>query len=200
MPPADRQGGLGMQGQRSVSAVLGGGAVLRAADVDVGRAQERRRQRRLARLAVVLWVAALAVWWRVLTGGSLNPLAGLDLGPDAMLWLPAVLIVVLIGVVMLLAMAGQGRSPHLTWRPEQIEVGLDDVKGLGPLRDEVTKTLNLFLGYTTLQGPPGRQPAAGDPVRGQAGHRQDPHGQGHGPPRRGAVPVRVGDQLPVDVV
>jgi hypothetical protein len=28
-----------------------------------------------------------------------------------MLWLPAVLIVVLIGVVMLLPMAGQGRSP-----------------------------------------------------------------------------------------
>jgi glycerol uptake facilitator-like aquaporin len=85
-----------MQGQRSVSAVLGGGAVLRAADVDVGRARERRRQRRLTRLAIVLWVVTLAVWWRVLTGGSLNPLSSLDLGPDAMLWLPAVLIVVLI--------------------------------------------------------------------------------------------------------
>ena len=42
----------------------------------------------------------------VLTGGSLNPLAGLDLGPDAMLWLPAVLIVVLIGVVMHAALLG----------------------------------------------------------------------------------------------
>ena len=97
---ARRTGGEAVAG--SASALLGGGAVLRAADVDVGRARERRRQRRLARLAVVLWVATLAVWWRVLTGGSLNPLAGLDLGPDAMLWLPAVLIVVLIGVVMLL--------------------------------------------------------------------------------------------------
>ena len=95
----------------SASALLGGGAVLRAADVDVGRARERRRQRRLTRLAVVLWVATLVIWWRVFTGGSLNPLAGLDLGPDAMLWLPAVLIVILIAVVMLLHMAGQGRSP-----------------------------------------------------------------------------------------
>jgi hypothetical protein len=51
-----------------------------------------------------------------------------------------------------------------------------------------------------LQGPAGRQPAAGHPLRRQAGHRQDPHGQGDGPPCRGAVPVRLGDQLPVDVV
>ena len=54
---------------------------------------------------------------------------------------------------------GQARSPHLTWRPEQIDVGLDDVKGLGPLREEVTETLNLFLGYATfkdrLGGTPG---------------------------------------------
>jgi hypothetical protein len=50
---------------------------------------------------------------------------------------------------MPLPMLGQGRSPHLIYRPEQIDVGLDDVKGLGPLRDEVTKTLNLFLGYAT---------------------------------------------------
>src|ERR687896_290694 len=71
------------------SAVLGGGSVLRAADVDVGRARERRRQRRLGRLALVLWVATIAAWWRVLTGGSLNPLDGVSLGPEAMLWLPA---------------------------------------------------------------------------------------------------------------
>jgi cell division protease FtsH len=158
-----------MQGQRSVSAVLGGGAVLRAAGVDVGRARERRRQRRLTRLAIVLWVVTLAVWWRVLTGGSLNPLSSLDLGPDAMLWLPAVLIVVLIGVVMLLPMAGQGRSPHLTWRPEQIEIGLDDVKGLGPLRDEVTKTLNLFLGYATFKDRLGGNPRRGILFEGKPG-------------------------------
>jgi ATP-dependent Zn protease len=147
----------------------GGGSVLRAADVDVGQARERRRQRRLTRLAVVLWVTTLAVWWRVLTGGSLNPLDGLRLGPDAMLWLPAVLIVVLIAVVMVLPMLGQGRSPHLTYRPEQIEVGLDDVKGLGPLRDEVTKTLNLFLGYATFKDRLGGNPRRGILFEGKPG-------------------------------
>src|SRR5215218_6949305 len=106
-----------------------------------GQARERRRQRRLTRLAVVLG-ATLAVWWRVVSGGSLNPLDGLRRGPEAMLWLPALLIVLLIAVVMLLPMLGQGRSPHLTYRPAQIDVDL---------RDEVTKTLNLFLGYATFK-------------------------------------------------
>jgi predicted transcriptional regulator len=41
----------------SASTVLGGASVLRAAAVDVGKARERRRQRRLARLAVLLSVA-----------------------------------------------------------------------------------------------------------------------------------------------
>ena len=153
----------------SASALLGGGSVLRAADVDVGQARERRRQRRLVRLAVVLWVAVLAVLWRVLTGGSLNPLDGVHLGPDAMLWLPMVLIVVLLAVLMLLPMLGQGRSPHLTFRPEQIDVGLDDVKGLGPLRDEVTKTLNLFLGYATFKDRLGGNPRRGILFEGKPG-------------------------------
>ena len=78
-----------------------------------------------------------------------------------MVWLPALLIVAIIAVVMLLPMLGQGRSPHLTFRPEQIDVGLDDVKGLGPLRDEVTKTLNLFLGYATFKDRLGGNPRRG---------------------------------------
>src|SRR6266511_2710477 len=109
----------------SASSVLGGVSVLRAADLDVGKARERRRQRRLARLAMVLSVVCGLAWWRGLTGGSLNPLGGLSLGPDAMFWLPMVLVVVVICVAMLLPMLGQGRSPHLLYRPEQIDVGLD---------------------------------------------------------------------------
>jgi hypothetical protein len=58
-----------------------------------------------------------------------------------MLWLPALLIVLLIAVVMLLPMLGQGRSPHLTYRPEQIDVGLDDVKGLVQLQSFDTPPL-----------------------------------------------------------
>jgi cell division protease FtsH len=153
----------------SASSVLGGVSVLRAADVDVGRARERRRQRRLARLAVVLSVVGGLAWWRGLTGGSLNPLGGVSLGPDAMFWLPMVLVVVVICLVMLVPMLGQGRSPHLLYRPEQIDVGLDDVKGLGALRDEVVKTLNLFLGYATFKDRLGGNPRRGILFEGKPG-------------------------------
>jgi hypothetical protein len=67
----------------SASSVLGGASVLRAADVDVGKARERRRQRRLARLAVLLSVACAPAWWRALSGRPLIPLAGVSLGPAA---------------------------------------------------------------------------------------------------------------------
>src|SRR6266508_2271829 len=60
----------------SASSVLGGVSVLRAADLNVGKARERRRQRRLARLAVVLSVVCGLAWWRGLTGGSLDRLGG----------------------------------------------------------------------------------------------------------------------------
>jgi cell division protease FtsH len=108
-------------------------------------------------------------WWRGLTGGSLNPLGGVSLGPDAMFWLPMVLVVVVICVAMLLPMLGQGRSPHLLYRPEQIDVGLDDVKGLGSLRDEVVKTLNLFLGYATFKDRLGGNPRRGILFEGMPG-------------------------------
>src|SRR6266508_245801 len=153
----------------SASSVLGGVSVLRAADLDVGKARERRRQRRLARLAVVLSVVCGLAWWRGLTGGSLNPLGGLSLGPDAMFWLPMVLVVVVICVAMLLPMLGQGRSPHLLYRPEQIDVGLDDVKGLATLRDEVVKTLNLFLRYATFKDRLGGNPRRGILFEGKPG-------------------------------
>src|SRR5207247_4347641 len=125
---------------------LGGDVVLRAADIDVGQARERRRQRRLARLAALLWIVCGFAWYRVLTGRSVNPLAGLSLGPEAVLWLPLLLVVLLLAVVTVVPMLGQGRSPHMLYRPEQLDVTLDDVKGLDAVRDEVVKTLNLFLG------------------------------------------------------
>jgi cell division protease FtsH len=153
----------------SPSSVLGGGSVLRAADVDVGRARERRRQQRLARLAAALAVVCWLAWWRGLSGGSLNPLAGFSLGPDAIFWLPMVLVVVVICLVMLVPMLGQGRSPHLLYRPEQIDVGLDDVKGLGSLHDEVVKTLNLFLGYATFKDRLGGNPRRGILFEGKPG-------------------------------
>jgi cell division protease FtsH len=167
--PAARRTGRGAGRQQapaaaaapSVNTVLGGDMVLRAADIDVGQARERRRQRRLARLAALLWIVCGFAWYRVLTGRSVNPLAGLSLGPEAVLWLPLLLVVLLLAVVTVLPMMGQGRSPHMLYRPEQLDVTLDDVKGLDAVRDEVVKTLNLFLGYATFRDQLGGNPRRG---------------------------------------
>src|SRR5512132_1813799 len=158
---AGRQKASAAAPPRSVNTMLGGDVVLRAADIDVGQARERRRQRRLARVAVLLWVMCGYAWYRVLTGRSVNPLAGLSLGPEAVVWLPLLLLVLLLAVVTILPLVGQGRSPHLLYRPEQIDVTLDDVKGLDAVCDEVVKTLNLFLGYATFRDQLGGNPRRG---------------------------------------
>jgi cell division protease FtsH len=154
---------------KRLASVVGGDTVLRARDLDVGLARERWRQRRLAKLAAVLALVGALAWWRVLRGQSLNPLAGIHLGPEALFWLPALLLVALLGVAVLLPMLGQGRSPHVEFRPEQIDIGLDDVKGLGPVKDEVIRTLNLFLAYATFRERLGGTPRRGILFEGQPG-------------------------------
>jgi cell division protease FtsH len=42
---------------------------------------------------------------------------------------------------------GAGRSPHILYRPSEIDVRFEDVRGAGLVVDEVVKTLNLFLGH-----------------------------------------------------
>src|SRR2546427_11607 len=76
------------------------------------------------------------------------------------IWLPAVLLILLFGLMMLMPLAS-GRSPHILIRPEHIEVGLSDVVGLAPQVDEVIRSLNVFLGYATF-----REVLGGNPRRG----------------------------------
>jgi hypothetical protein len=85
---------------------------------------------------------------------SLNPLGGLDLGPDAVVWLPAPLIVAIIAVVM---------------------------------RDEVTKTLNLFLGYATFKDRLGGNPRRGILLAPGPPPACSPAGR----PRRSRWPIRA---------
>ena len=64
---------------------------------------------------------------------------------------------------------GARRSPHVTYRPDEIDVRLDDVKGLGPVRDEVDRTLdlhgmNLTQAYDALDSALERSVGSGDRV------------------------------------
>jgi ATP-dependent Zn protease len=99
----------------------------------------------------------------------INPLPPITLGPDATIWLPSIFLIAAIIIAVLLPTLAQGRSPHLLYRPEQIDVTLDDVKGLGPVRDEVVKTLNLFLAYTTFRDGLGGNPRRGILFEGPPG-------------------------------
>lgn len=121
------------------------------AGTDVGALRERRRRRRVAGLAAGVGLVAGAIAWRLLLG--LSPLPSL----------PAVdPLYVIIGVffgVMLIATLGSyvvaGRSPHLTYRPEQIDVTFDDVVGLTAVQEDVRRSLDLFLSARTFRAQMG---------------------------------------------
>ncbi len=144
-----------------VSKLLGQQQVLTMAQADVLGVRERRRRRRLSWLAILLLPEGLFLWYRLADGRPFNPFAFPQLSGDALLFAPMMLILLLVAAVMVLPMLGAGRSPHIMYRPEQIDVTLDDVKGLESVREEVIRTLNVFLGYATF-----RRELGGNPRRG----------------------------------
>jgi cell division protease FtsH len=117
------------------------------AGVDVARNRERFRQKRLLRVFLVLALVAAYLWFRLLTG---DPVGRPSLPQvDPLVVMPLVFFA-LLSVVLLISTVGIGRSPHVTYRPEQIEVGLDDVVGIDVVKEEVVRTLQLFLDHQSF--------------------------------------------------
>jgi cell division protease FtsH len=115
--------------------------------VDVARVRERVRQRRLIRVGLFLAAIAAYLWAHLLSG---NP-AGWPHLPaiDPLVIMPAVFFLCLI-LFMVFTTVGIGRSPHVMYRPEQIKVGLDDVVGIDVVKEEVVRTLQLFLDHQSF--------------------------------------------------
>src|SRR3954452_8903905 len=67
--------------------------------------------------------------------------------------------------LMLLMAGGQqvvsARSPHVTYRPEQIEKTLADVVGIDGVKEDVVRSLNLFLAHKTFRNEMGGTPRRG---------------------------------------
>lgn len=136
---------------------LGQDEVLRGSSVDVARQREHSRLRRLARIGLLLAPLTGWMWWRIASGRPVSP--GFPQLPDgAADYLPGFLLVVLLGFSVVLPLVFAGRSPHVRYQPAEITVGLDDVVGLGIVRDEVVKSLNLFLAYRTFRDQMGGTP------------------------------------------
>jgi cell division protease FtsH len=137
--------------------VLAQDTVLSGDKVDVARSREANRRRRLWHLFWLLIPIAAWMYWRVLSG---NPV---ELGPPHLSEFGAQMLimslfVIVIGASVLLPIAFAGRSPHVRYDPSEIHITFEDVKGLGPVREEVVKTLNLFLGYKTFSEHMGGTP------------------------------------------
>ena len=76
----------------------------------------------------------------------------------------AVLIAVLLGQTVV-----AGRSPHVLYRPEQIDVSLDDVVGLDPVKEDVERSLDLFLAARSFRRDMGGRPRRGLLFEGSPG-------------------------------
>jgi cell division protease FtsH len=139
--------------------------VIRAHTADVGQQRERLRRRRLTVLLLVIGIPTVYVWLRLLNG---NPI---ELGWPNVDWL--VVMYVLFFAVMIAAVALPftlgGRSPHVMYRPEQIDVTLSDVKGIDIVKEDVVRSLNLFLSYEQFSTQMGGSPRRGLLFEGDPG-------------------------------
>ncbi len=136
---------------------LGQSDVLRGSLVDVTLHRELHRRRRLARVLVLLTPVAIWLWARLAVGNPVRP--GLPTLPKAVTdYSAAWALVVLVGIGLIFPLIGAGRSPHVKFGPGEITIGFDDVVGLGVVKDEVVRTLNLFLAYKTFQEEMGGSP------------------------------------------
>ncbi len=131
--------------------------VVRGADVDVARSRERSRRRRLWKLFVWLAPVGFYCYYRIATSNPIRLGLPHMTPTQASIFLPIGLIV-LLGVVIVVPMMSAGKSPHVRYDPSEIDVTMEDVVGLGPVRQEVVNTLNLFLGYQTFRQHMGGNP------------------------------------------
>jgi ATP-dependent Zn protease len=125
---------------------------------DVGIRREQRRQRRLLTIAIVLGVPAAALWIAMLLGHPVDLLQVPHVDP--LLAIEVLFFLALIGALVGMQV-GAGRSPHLMYRPEQIDVRLDDVVGIDVVKEEVVRSLNLFMAHRTFAERMGGTPRRG---------------------------------------
>jgi cell division protease FtsH len=136
---------------------IGRDSVLRGSEVDVARYRERTRLRRFRRIAILLAPLAAWMWWRIAADDPVR-FGWPHLPPGADAYLPGFILVFVLAIALLLPLALAGRSPHTRYAASEIEVGLDDVVGIGVVKEEVIRTLNLFLAYRTFRDVMGGNP------------------------------------------
>jgi len=137
-----------------------------ASAADVGVTREATRRRRLRHLLVLGALVATWLWISIFLGHLwLMP----HLSRSERQVLPLIAVLGLVAAVMVLPLLAAGRSPHVRYRPEEIGVGLDDVKGMPVVVEEAVRTLNLFLAHATFRSEMGGTPRRGILFEGPPG-------------------------------
>ena len=134
-------------------------SVLSMRHADVGSTRELRRTRRWIKLTVFVLALAAVISWRAATWsgeGWFVPVPHID---------PFLLVIIVFFGLLIALTVGQqvlsGRSPHVLYRPEQIETRLDDVVGIDGVKEDVVRSLNLFLAHKTFSQEMGGTPRRG---------------------------------------
>ncbi|HWC36584.1 MAG TPA: AAA family ATPase [Mycobacteriales bacterium] len=128
------------------------GNLVGAGQADVGYDRERMRRRRLWRLAAWSAIPAGMLWWRIGHGRPIDLFRTPHV--DWLVVVPILFFVMLIGGYAAMFLLAR-RSPHLSYRPEQIDVRLADVVGIQPVKEEVVRSINLFLASRTFSSEMG---------------------------------------------
>ncbi len=138
--------------------LLSGHAVLRGV-ADVSAHREAHRRRRLAQIVAGLGLIATVLYWRLLAGIPFTfGWPDIHLSSEMQQLLPGVALIIVLGAVLVVPLLSAGKSPHIMYRPSEIPITLDDVVGLGVVKEEVVKTLNLFLAFRTFRDRMGGNP------------------------------------------
>ena len=124
---------------------------------DIAIERERMRRRRVYRLAAV--VLAVEAWVVVgsLQGWPLLP----QLPPVDPFLVTIVVFFVAMLLIVVLTTVGTSRSPHLVYRPEQVDVTLDDVIGIDPVKEDVRRSIDLFQTHRRFADQMGGTPRRG---------------------------------------
>jgi len=124
---------------------------------DIALERERMRRRRVYRLAAVL--LAVEAWVIVAALLSLPVLPRLP-HVDPFLVTIVVFFVAML-LIVVLTTVGTSRSPHLVYRPEQVDVRLDDVIGIDPVKEDVRRSIDLFQTHRRFADQMGGTPRRG---------------------------------------
>ena len=149
----------------SQTALLEGSQLVRKGRADVVHLRERARMKKLLRAIVFVGLIDFLLYRLWASGFALSlP----HFGPEAIFFIPP--LVMLIAIVgMPLVMLLNGKSPHITVYPEQVETALTEIKGLDNQVDEVIRSIDAFLGYATFKEELGGTPRRGILFEGPPG-------------------------------